>query len=127
MLDPIRMAYAVDPEKVSGGPDWLELDRFAVFAKAPEASIAETRRLMLQSLPAERFQLVIHNDNRPLPVYGLTTKHPPLKEASGDGESGGKYSGREPIDRSPCRMPAGIRACRGSPSRFCMPRVQAST
>ena len=48
MLDLIRMAYAVDSERVSGGPDWLELDRFDVFAKAPEASSAEARKLMLQ-------------------------------------------------------------------------------
>src|SRR5215831_14931896 len=34
MLDLVRMAYNVDPEKVSGGPNWLEMDRFDVFAKA---------------------------------------------------------------------------------------------
>src|SRR5215471_17746178 len=50
MLDLIRTAYDVDPEKVSGGPSWLEMDRFDVFAKIPARSTSESRRLMLQSL-----------------------------------------------------------------------------
>jgi uncharacterized protein (TIGR03435 family) len=119
MLDLIRMAYAVDPERVSGGPNWLELDRFDVFAKAPEASTAEMRRLMLQSLLAERFQLVIHNDNRPLPAYGLTSKDPHLKEASGDGESGCKFSVENPstgppVGGGPVQLPALLYACRNT-------------
>src|SRR4051812_22738395 len=35
ILDLIRTAYDVDPEKVTGGPTWLEMDRFDVFAKTP--------------------------------------------------------------------------------------------
>jgi uncharacterized protein (TIGR03435 family) len=103
MLDMIRIAYAVDPERVSGGPNWLELDRFDVFAKTPERMNAEGRRLALQSLLAERFQLSIHNDTRPMPAYGLTAKNPHLKEASGDGESGCKFS----VENAPNGPPAG--------------------
>src|SRR3954454_10726962 len=44
MLDMIRTAYGIDPERVAGGPAWLELDRFDVFAKAPEKSNPETRK-----------------------------------------------------------------------------------
>src|SRR5215471_18305219 len=33
MLDMIRTAYSVDPEKVSGGPSWMEMDRFDIFAR----------------------------------------------------------------------------------------------
>src|ERR1051326_8214426 len=62
VLDMIRVAYSVDPETVSGGPSWLELDRFDVFAKAPEKSPAESRRLMLQSGLTEPFGFKIHND-----------------------------------------------------------------
>src|SRR3569832_2146197 len=60
MLDLIRMAYNVDPERVSGGPSWLEMNRFDVFAKTPEKSNAESRRQMLQSLLVERFGLKTH-------------------------------------------------------------------
>ena len=83
MLDLIRTAYNVDPEKVSGGPNWLEMDRFDVFAKIPAASTAESRRLMLQALLADRFKLVVHNDSRPMAAFALTAgKHPQL-EGSG--------------------------------------------
>ena len=57
MLDMVRLAYGVDPERVSAGPSWLELDRFDVFAKTPEKSTAESRKAMLQALLAERFHL----------------------------------------------------------------------
>lgn len=103
MLDMIRIAYAVDPERVSSGPNWLELDRFDVFAKTPEKANAEARRLMLQSLLAERFKLSIHNDTRPMPAYGLTSKNPHLKEASEEGESGCKFS----VENAPNGPPAG--------------------
>jgi uncharacterized protein (TIGR03435 family) len=33
MVDLIRTAYAVDADKVVGGPHWLELDRFDVIAR----------------------------------------------------------------------------------------------
>ena len=67
MLDLIRTAYGIDPEKVVGGPNWLEMDRFDVFAKAPDGSTAESRRRMLQALLADRFSLVVHNDSRAHP------------------------------------------------------------
>src|SRR5215475_12981513 len=46
MLDLIRTAYDIDPEKVSGGPSWLEMDRFDVFATIPEHTTAESRKQM---------------------------------------------------------------------------------
>ena len=86
MLDLIRIAYDVDPEKVSGGPSWLEMDRFDVFAKTPVTSTAQSRRRMLQSLLADRFSLAVHNDSRPMAAYALTAaKHPQLKESDGSG------------------------------------------
>src|SRR5882757_465332 len=66
MVDLIRMAYNVDPEKVSGGPSWLEMDRFDVLAKPPAGSTVETRRQMLQALLASRFDLAFHNDSKPM-------------------------------------------------------------
>ncbi len=92
LLDMVHIAYNVDPERVAGGPSWLELDRFDVFAKTPEKSSVESRRLMLQSLLAERFKLAIHNDDRPIAAWGLTAKNPHLKESDGDRETGCKFS-----------------------------------
>src|SRR5262249_44126395 len=35
MLDLIKTAWNVDADTVFGGPNWLELDRFDIYAKAP--------------------------------------------------------------------------------------------
>ena len=69
MLDLIKTAYGVDAGKVVGGPNWLELDRYDVFAKAPASTSADTAKLMLQALLADRFKLVLHTDSRPLPGF----------------------------------------------------------
>jgi uncharacterized protein (TIGR03435 family) len=103
MLDLIRIAYGVDPEKISGGPSWLEMDRFDVFAKASESSNNESRKRMLQALLAERFKLVTHNDNKPMPAYALTaSKRPQLKESDGSG-GGCKFD----VANAPQGPPAG--------------------
>jgi uncharacterized protein (TIGR03435 family) len=73
MLDLIRIAYDVNPEMVVGGPNWLEFDRFDIAAKAPANTSPATLHLMLQSLLAQRFGLVIHHDTRPMPAYVLAT------------------------------------------------------
>jgi len=91
MVDLVRIAYDVTPDKVLEGPNWLELDRFDVIAKVPRDSTPETQKLMLQALLADRFKLVAHKDTRPLPTYVLTAgKKPQLKEADGSGDTGCK-------------------------------------
>src|ERR1700683_2978598 len=71
MVDLIRTAYGVDADKVLSGPSWLESDRFDVIAKAPPSANAETVKLMLQALLAERFKLVVHADSHALPGFVL--------------------------------------------------------
>jgi uncharacterized protein (TIGR03435 family) len=127
MLDLIRLAYNVDPEKVSGGPNWLEMDRFDVLAKVPAGSNAESRRLMLQSLLADRFNLAVHNDSRPMAAYALTSgKHPKMKEADsspearGSGETGCNFTVPNPpppgppAGGGPITLPVIVYTCRNT-------------
>jgi uncharacterized protein (TIGR03435 family) len=90
MVDLVRMAYSVEPDKVLGGPSWLETDRFDVIAKAPQATPPDSVKLMLQNLLADRFKLVVHKDTKPLSGYALTVGKgkPKMKEAEGSGNSG---------------------------------------
>ena len=89
MADLIAAAYGVDTDKVFGGPNWLELDRFDITAKLPAGSTAETQKTMLQGLLAERFHLVAHPDKRPMPAYILTaSKRPLLKDADPSAQKG---------------------------------------
>src|ERR1700678_2271961 len=69
MLDLIRTAYGVEAERVLGGPNWLENDRLDVFATPPEGATHDTAKPMLRALLADRFQLVVHNDTKPVPAY----------------------------------------------------------
>src|SRR5881628_2135725 len=90
MVDLIRTAYSVDPEKVVGGPHWVEFDRFDVIAPAPSNTPPETLKLMLQALLADRFKLVVHNDTQPIAGFVLTIGKgkPKLKEAEPSGNPG---------------------------------------
>ena len=72
MVDLIRTAYGVEADKVVGGPSWLELDRFDVIGKVPPATKVDTARLMLKTLLADRFKLVVREDTKPLSAFVLT-------------------------------------------------------
>jgi uncharacterized protein (TIGR03435 family) len=76
----IKYAYQrhpLDRREVSGGPDWIDVDRFDIEASAsvqhsrdPDRSLRQTL-LMLQSLLWERFSLKIHEANHDGPIYAL--------------------------------------------------------
>src|SRR5215469_1546822 len=97
MSDFIRLAYGFEPDKITGGPNWLELDQFDMAAKMAPNTSPEDRKSMLQALLAERFQLSLHKDTKPLPTYVLTaTKKPLLKDASGSEASECKIENAAP-------------------------------
>jgi uncharacterized protein (TIGR03435 family) len=89
MVDLIRIAYSFDPDKVLGGPSWLEMARFDITAKLPPDTTPEVRKQMLQSLLEDRFKLKVRKETKPLPAYALVVgKKPQLKEADGKEETG---------------------------------------
>jgi len=91
VVDLIHLAYDIDADKVLGGPSWLEMNRFDVTAKVPAGTTPDTQKLMMQSLLADRFKLVIHKETKPLPTYALVAgKKPQLKQAEGTEDSGCK-------------------------------------
>jgi uncharacterized protein (TIGR03435 family) len=69
----IAEAYAVHDFQVSGGPKWIDADRYDVEAKASgDAPPARKQlRAMLQSLLADRFGLTVRHETREMPVYFL--------------------------------------------------------
>ena len=106
MVDLIRTAYGVDPEKVVGGPNWVEFDRFDVIAPAPSNTPPETLKLMLQALLADRFKLVVHNDTQPISGFVLTVGKGKLKlkEAEPSGNPGCQIQPRPPVAPVPGQM-----------------------
>jgi uncharacterized protein (TIGR03435 family) len=111
MLDLIATAYAIsDTDLISGGPAWLERNRFDIAAKAPQNTSPADVRLMLQDLLADRFKLVVHRDTRPTSGYVLSVgkeKHK-LKEAAGPGAG---CQGNPPPTPPP--VPINIGSCKG--------------
>jgi uncharacterized protein (TIGR03435 family) len=85
IVDLITSAYGVDADKIAGGPTWLESDRFDIVAKAPASTTNDTSKLMLRSLLADRFGLVIHTEQKPAVVYALTVGkgEPKMKQTAG--------------------------------------------
>src|SRR5277367_4590095 len=68
----IQEAYGIKDFQVLGGPSWIGADLFDITAKAEgPATNLDQIKLMLQSLLAERFQLVMRHDTRDMPVYAL--------------------------------------------------------
>jgi uncharacterized protein (TIGR03435 family) len=57
---------------VGGGPSWVAWDRYDIMAKVPPGTTLETARLMLQNLLAERFKLVVHPGDVPVPAFLLS-------------------------------------------------------
>jgi len=106
MVDLIAAAYGIDASLVQGGPIWLETNRFEIRAKAPATTPKETVKLMLQSLLADRFKLVVHNGTAPLPAYILSVgkDKPRLKEADDSAKSDCQFQ-EPPKDRAPGSIP----------------------
>jgi uncharacterized protein (TIGR03435 family) len=92
MVDLIGTAYHIESDKIIGGPNWLDWDRFDIAATAPPTTTRDNLNLMLQQMLADRFHLVVRKDTRPMPAFALTTgkTKPKMKPASGAGEGGCK-------------------------------------
>jgi uncharacterized protein (TIGR03435 family) len=57
--------------EVTGGPDWINRDAYAVQAQAEGNPSREELRLMLRSLLTERFTLKVHTESKAVEVYAL--------------------------------------------------------
>ncbi len=82
----IEEAYYVQPFQVAA-PAWLQSVRADVTAKYPPGTKPKEVELMLRTLLAERFKLVIHRETKVLPGYSLIV-----------GKSGFKLKPVEPGD-----------------------------
>jgi uncharacterized protein (TIGR03435 family) len=97
----IREAYGVEEDQISGGPRWLNSERYDIEAKADKSVADELRKLsfdqrvieyrrMLQALLADRFKLTLHRETKELPVYALVIA-----------KNGPKLQGAKPDDMYP--------------------------
>jgi uncharacterized protein (TIGR03435 family) len=70
----IAAAYDLSPQAVSGGPAWVDSDRWDILAKTPgevRPNLGEQMSMLLQLLN-ERFKLSYHREPKQLSIYTLT-------------------------------------------------------
>jgi uncharacterized protein (TIGR03435 family) len=87
VLHLIMAAYGVHEDRIFGGPNWLDTDRFEIVAKTSSPLNHETLGPLLQSLLADRFRLEIRHEDKPEPIYALlAVRKVQLKERPEPGE-----------------------------------------
>jgi uncharacterized protein (TIGR03435 family) len=79
----IAGAYVVGPDRVLSGPKWIDDDRFQITARASERIGDKALMVMLQTLLADRFKLVLHRASRlgAAMVLEVAKKGPKLQPA----------------------------------------------
>jgi len=72
--DLITFAYGVHARQITGGPAWLESDKYdlAGIPDKPGAPSQKQLKVMIQKLLADRFKLAFHNEKKELTVYAIT-------------------------------------------------------
>jgi uncharacterized protein (TIGR03435 family) len=74
LFELIKFAYALHASQVTGGPSWMESEKFDILAKPDTEGVPNATQLrsMVQKLLAERFGLEFHRENKELSAYVLT-------------------------------------------------------
>lgn len=82
----IALAYDLNPRTISGGPGWMDDQKFTIEAVTPGdvAPIRLEQMQMLRALLAERFGLKFHRQEKEFSIYELTVAKggPKLKAAA---------------------------------------------
>jgi uncharacterized protein (TIGR03435 family) len=105
----IGLAYSPIQE-FEGGPGWIDSDRYDVQAKAEGTPTQDGLQLMLRSLLADRFKLIVRKETRERPAYVLSLARsdgklgPSLRPAASECSPGGagKAKGKGTAPASGC-------------------------
>jgi uncharacterized protein (TIGR03435 family) len=84
LKDLLILAYQVHDFEVTGGPGWIDSERYNIDAKAdahpvPNQQFMALEHQRLQTLLSNRFRLTIHSETKQLPIYELTVAKGGLK------------------------------------------------
>ena len=86
--DLITYAYGLHARQITGGPDWLESDKYdlAAIPDKPGSPNQTQLKVMVQKLLTDRFKLTFHNEKKDITVYAITVLKtgPKLTKSEGD-------------------------------------------
>jgi bla regulator protein BlaR1 len=116
----IASAYEIDIGRIYEGPNWVDSEGYDITAKIPTEFVQQTRdRLpqMIQSLLADRFQLVIHREPRQVSGYALVVakKGSKMEQAKPDGKGSDMHANSTHITAKNLTMEAFARALSRNP------------
>jgi len=96
----LRQAYGVEHYQITGGPAWLDTDRFDIEAKAEGEPTKAQMMAMLRTLLVDRFQLKVRRESKEGNVYALVVAKggPKLQPPTGDRTYVGLYRNDPPTE-----------------------------
>jgi bla regulator protein BlaR1 len=102
----LESAYQIEGARISGGPPWMNSDRFDVIAKGPSTATKAEVWSMLRTLLAERFGVQLNRETKELPIYSmkLAKGGPKMKKRDGV-DCGGASESAPPLGQpfvAPC-------------------------
>jgi uncharacterized protein (TIGR03435 family) len=101
----VRGAYNIPEPQIVGGPKWFDQDRFYIEANTTMPAGDQDLMLMLQTLLADRFKLILHREQRPLAGYRLMVAKGGMKaQVSAPDRGSVGHSQRGRIDAEACTM-----------------------
>ena len=85
----ILYAYRLKDYQLTGGPSWLDIERFNMDAKAESKVPRDQINTMLQNLLTERFQIAFHRQTKETSAYALVVAKggPKLKPSQEEGSN----------------------------------------
>ena len=83
----MQYAYNLQAKQITGGPAWIDVDRFNVVGVIDGAGEPTDRqwKVALQNLLTGRFHLQLHHDTAEMPAYALTIAKGGSKLTPGEG------------------------------------------
>lgn len=91
LSDMITFAYGLHPRQVTGGPAWVESEKYDLTAKPDGEGQPNDKqwKAMVQKMLADRFKLAFHRDKKELSVYALVLGKTPHKLTRSEGDPNG--------------------------------------
>ncbi len=83
LTDLIKISFGLHPKQITGGPSWIETDKYDVVGKPDTEGIPSITQLMamVQQMLPDRFQLKFHREKKELSAYVLTVGKSGIKIA----------------------------------------------
>ena len=91
LSDLITFAYGLHARQITGGPGWVESEKYDLDAKPDGEGAPNTVQLktMLQKLLADRFKLAFHREKKELSVYAIVVGKTGHKLTKSEGDPNG--------------------------------------